>query len=133
MLSLMIRHIHMGCERSEIAEKLTKHDVFGFFSPAMSATIISVWTPKKASLYCLNHLNFYPLQLHELSFSQHISGWKQIVLQLLQHMSWLFVHKIEGNFLEILSPRFVEVLCNSFIIDISFRKQSKIALLNVCP
>lgn len=89
--------------------------------------------PKKASLYCLNHLNFYPLQLHELSFSQHISGWKQIVLQLLQHMSWLFVHKIEGNFLEILSPRFVEVLCNSFIIDISFRKQSKIALLNVCP
>lgn len=90
---------------------------------------------KKASLYCLNHIKFYPLQLHELSFSQHISGWKQIhvVLQLLLHMSWLFVHKIEGNFLEILSPRLVEVLCNSFIIDISFRKQSKIALLNVCP
>lgn len=89
--------------------------------------------PQKSIFVLFNHLNFYPLQLHELSFSQHISGWKQIVLQLLQHMSWLFVHKIEGNFLEILSPRFVEVLCNSFIIDISFRKQSKIALLNVCP
>lgn len=42
MLSLMIRHIHMGCERSEIAEKLTKHDVFGVVFPVMSATIISV-------------------------------------------------------------------------------------------
>lgn len=53
------------------------------------------------------------------------------VLQLLLHMSWLFVHKIEDNFLEILSPRFVEVLSNSFIIDISFRKQSKMALLKL--
>lgn len=53
------------------------------------------------------------------------------VLQLLLHMSWLFVHKIEDNFLEILSPRFVDVLFNSFIIDISFRKQSKMALLKL--
>lgn len=42
MLYLMVRHIHMGCERSEIAEKLTKHDGFWFFFPAMSATTISV-------------------------------------------------------------------------------------------
>lgn len=42
MLSLMVRHIHMGCERSENADKLTKHGGFGFFPPAMSATIISV-------------------------------------------------------------------------------------------
>lgn len=31
MLSLMVCHIHMGCERSENADKLTKHGGFGFF------------------------------------------------------------------------------------------------------
>lgn len=73
MLYLMVRHIHMGCERSEIAEKLTKHDGFWFFSCNVRYHHICM-NHKKASLYCLNHIKFYPLQLHELSFSQHISG-----------------------------------------------------------
>lgn len=57
MLSLMVRHVHTGYERSEIAEKLTKHEGYGFF-PAMSkanrsrnACSFSTFSFKEAGLW----------------------------------------------------------------------------------
>lgn len=129
MLYLMVRHIHMGCERSEIAEKLTKHDGFWFFFLQCPLPPY-LYEPQKSIFVLFKSYKILPFATPwTFVLATHLR--LKTVLQLLLHMSWLFVHKIEDNFLEILSPRFVEVLFNSFIIDISFRKQSKMALLKL--